>query len=97
MRKDLPTTILAAFALFATVLSIAAIAKTGRADAQETHTAEMMGPMNEMMASMQGMMEHCEKMMDGDMGKMMSGMMGGMAKPEGMPQEEHESHHQAAK
>lgn len=35
------------------------------------------GEMYEMMEQMPEMMEHCEKMMGGDMERMMSGMMGG--------------------
>ena len=39
------------------------------------------------------MMEHCEKMMGGKMGDMMSRGMGNMMGGTGMSQEEHESHH----
>lgn len=58
----------------------------------------MMSSMQDMMVSMESMMERCEKMMDGDMGVMMTGMMSStnsatVEKPEGMSQEEHESHH----
>lgn len=63
-------------------------------DMQDMDT--MMSSMQGMMGSMQSMMGQCEKMMEGGMGKMMTGMMGAnatMAKPEGMSQEEHESHH----
>ncbi|RJQ18956.1 hypothetical protein C4580_06100 [Candidatus Woesearchaeota archaeon] len=56
----------------------------------------MMSSMQGVMGSMQSMIEQCEERMGAGMGEMMTGMMDtntAMAKPEGMSQEEHESHH----
>ncbi|MBI4146986.1 hypothetical protein HY489_06655 [Candidatus Woesearchaeota archaeon] len=85
------------YALVIVALAIVAIGAAVATNQKEQSMNEMMTSMQGMMGSMQSMMEQCQKMMGGDMGKMMTGMISSnatMAKPEGMSQEEHESHHQ---
>ena|SRR3990172_915050 len=77
---------------------VSSLATRGAAARNMQDMDATMSSMQDMMGSMKSMMEQCEEMMNGDMGKMMTGMMSAtnapMAKPEGMSQEEHESHHQ---
>ncbi|MEK6840126.1 MAG: hypothetical protein AABX72_04225 [Nanoarchaeota archaeon] len=67
-----------------------------QADQPTGEMQDMMQQMQGMMSGMQEMMDQCEQMMgNGNMGEMMSGMMGSQENSNGgMSQAEHESHHQ---
>ncbi len=97
-KKNNKTVLIAVIGIFVALVVYAGVSNLVVANNDRGMDKNMMENMDGMMKSMSGMMEgmkemheECMKMMKGGM----SGMMGSgtMDKPEGMSQEEHESHH----
>lgn len=90
-KKNNKTVLIAVIGIFVALVVYAGVSNLVVANSDRG----MMEDMDGMMKSMSGMMEGMKEMHEECMKMMKGGMMGsgGMEKPDGMSQEEHESHH----
>ncbi len=94
-KKNNKTVLIAVIGIFTALVVYAGVSNLVVANSDRGMDKDMMENMDGMMKSMSGMMEGMKEMHEECMKMMKGGMMGSetMDKPEGMSQEEHESHH----